>query len=91
MLRQLLHGADARTGSDECEGVENGDDEFWLGVVEGVALGQAFATVGSSGLATAPHLHFEVLVHGNNVDPIKFLAATHTPTLAAPTPTGGHD
>jgi len=56
-----------------------------------VALGQAFATVGSSGLATAPHLHFEVLVHGNNVDPIKFLAATHTSTLAAPTPTGSHE
>jgi len=56
-----------------------------------VALGQAFATVGSSGLATAPHLHFEVLVHGTNVDPIKFLAATHTSTLAATTPTGSHD
>jgi murein DD-endopeptidase MepM/ murein hydrolase activator NlpD len=64
-----------------------------------VAFGQAFATVGSSGLATAPHLHFEVLVHGAAVDPIKFLAATHHPTLAAPapppiaapTPAGGHE
>jgi len=53
-----------------------------------VAMGQAFATVGASGLATAPHLHFEVLVHGTNVDPIKFLAATHSPPLTAPMPAG---
>ena len=60
-----------------------------------VAMGQAFATVGESGLATAPHLHFEVLVHGNAVDPIKFLASTHAPALAAPVsttaPAGGHE
>ena len=56
-----------------------------------VAIGQAFATVGSSGLATAPHLHFEVLVHGTNVDPIKFLASTHTSALSAPAPAAGHE
>jgi murein DD-endopeptidase MepM/ murein hydrolase activator NlpD len=49
---------------------------------EHVNMGQAFATVGASGLATAPHLHFEVLVHGSNVDPIKFLASTHSSMLA---------
>jgi murein DD-endopeptidase MepM/ murein hydrolase activator NlpD len=41
-----------------------------------VAMGQAIATVGASGLATAPHLHFEVIVHGTPVDPIKFIAST---------------
>jgi len=56
-----------------------------------VALGQAFATVGASGLATAPHLHFEVLIHGTPVDPIKVLAATHTPTLTPQTPAGAHE
>jgi murein DD-endopeptidase MepM/ murein hydrolase activator NlpD len=55
-----------------------------------VAMGQAFATVGASGLATAPHLHFEVLVNGTPVDPIKFLAATHTSMLVSPMPAGGH-
>ena len=45
-----------------------------------VAMGQPFATVGASGLATAPHLHFEVLIHGSAVDPIRFMASTHTPT-----------
>lgn len=43
---------------------------------DSVTVGQGIAAVGSSGLATAPHLHFEVLVHGNNVDPLKFVAST---------------
>jgi murein DD-endopeptidase MepM/ murein hydrolase activator NlpD len=56
-----------------------------------VNMGQAFATVGASGLATAPHLHFEVLVHGANVDPIKFLASTHTSNLVTPALAPAHE
>jgi murein DD-endopeptidase MepM/ murein hydrolase activator NlpD len=29
------------------------------------------ATVGRSGLATAPHLHYEILVRGRSVDPLR--------------------
>jgi murein DD-endopeptidase MepM/ murein hydrolase activator NlpD len=54
---------------------------------DSVAAGQVIAAVGASGLATAPHLHFEVLVRGNAVDPIKFISATHiVPTAAPPVP-----
>ena len=44
-----------------------------------VASGQQIATVGSSGLATGPHVHFEVIARGNSVDPIKFLALSRDP------------
>ena len=52
-----------------------------------VEAGEQIGAVGSSGLATAPHLHFEVLVKGTAVDPIKFVAATRQPASAATTTT----
>jgi len=44
-----------------------------------VAAGEEIASVGSSGLATGPHVHFEVIARGNSVDPIKFLALSRDP------------
>ena len=51
-----------------------------------VVMGQAIATVGSSGLATAPHLHFEVLVKGRAVDPMTFLGRARTSVTPSPVP-----
>lgn len=38
-----------------------------------VVRGQRIALVGNSGLATAPHLHYEVHVNGRAVDPMKYV------------------
>ncbi|MGQ9573633.1 MAG: M23 family metallopeptidase [Dehalococcoidia bacterium] len=46
-------------------------------VVEGqdVAQGEVIGTVGGTGLATAPHLHWEIVVHGVRVDPLPWTQA----------------
>lgn len=38
-----------------------------------VEKGDVIAKVGSSGRSTGPHLHFEVLLYGTAVDPLKYL------------------
>lgn len=39
-----------------------------------VAAGEIIGAVGSSGLATGPHLHLEVQLNGRSVDPVGWLA-----------------
>jgi murein DD-endopeptidase MepM/ murein hydrolase activator NlpD len=41
-----------------------------------VRRGEIIATVGNTGRSTAPHLHYEVLLHNRRVDPLKYVVDT---------------
>jgi murein DD-endopeptidase MepM/ murein hydrolase activator NlpD len=43
---------------------------------ERVERGQAIGLVGNTGHSTAPHLHYEVILNGKNIDPMRFARET---------------
>lgn len=72
---EIQHSGDITTRYAHCRSA-------LVHVGDKVDVGDPIAILGESGLATGPHVHFEVLVHGEQVDPIHFLAASRD-TLAA--------
>jgi murein DD-endopeptidase MepM/ murein hydrolase activator NlpD len=46
---------------------------------ERVTRGQRIAAVGNTGLATGPHLHYEIHVNGKVVDPLTYVLADAIP------------
>lgn len=49
-------------------------EEITVRVGQKIKKGQTLGTVGSTGGSIAPHLHYEVIQDGANIDPIKFFA-----------------
>jgi murein DD-endopeptidase MepM/ murein hydrolase activator NlpD len=58
------HGVRSRYAHNTSHFVQEGD------VID---VGERIATIGSTGRATGPHLHFEVLIDDQQVDPIEYL------------------
>jgi murein DD-endopeptidase MepM/ murein hydrolase activator NlpD len=54
-------------------------DHFNVRVGQKVNRGDIIGYVGSTGLSTAPHLHYEVKVSGRNVDPAMYFFNDLTP------------
>lgn len=68
---RIDHGSGQETFYAHCRSVlvKTGD---------AVTRGQTIATVGSSGMSTGTHLHYEVLVNGQSVDPLSYQRQTHS-------------
>ena len=70
-------------GYGNCVMIDHGDDivtlyghmsEFYVSEGQSVAQGTVIGAVGSTGLSTGPHLHFETRVGGTPEDPMLFLS-----------------
>lgn len=48
-------------------------DRFLVKLGQKISVGQPLGTVGMTGGAVAPHLHYEMLIHGRQVDPVPYL------------------
>ena len=75
---EIEHGSEIMTRYAHLSGFADG-----LDVGEKVKAGDRIGAVGATGLATGPHLHYEVRYAGSPVDP---LSDEHVAMLAAPDP-----
>ena len=63
---EIDHGNGMRT-------VANHLGSIWVSAGQAVARGQGIGAVGCTGICTGPHVHFEVIVGGVNVNPLRYL------------------
>ena len=73
LMVELDHGNGVTSRYAHCSAVKVRVGDF-------VPFGDVIANVGSSGLSTAAHVHFEVRVRGEPVDPLKYLITARLTT-----------
>jgi len=67
---EVNHGNGVVTRYQHCS-------KILVSVGQKVSQGDAIALVGSTGISTSAHLHFSLLINGENVDPYPYLKAVH--------------
>ncbi len=77
LMVELDHGAGVTSRYAHCSAVKVKVGDF-------VSFGDVIALVGSSGLSTAAHVHFEVRVRGEPVDPLKYLIQARLTPMQKP-------
>jgi murein DD-endopeptidase MepM/ murein hydrolase activator NlpD len=65
LVVEVSHGGGVLTRYAHCNAAR-------VSVGQRVTAGAVIATVGSTGLASGPHLHYEVLVRGRRVNPARY-------------------
>lgn len=65
-LIKIDHGNNVETYYAHC-------NKLYVSVGEEIQEGQIIAAVGSTGLSTGPHLHLEVRLNGNTINPQKYM------------------
>ncbi|GAA0510441.1 hypothetical protein GCM10011581_00350 [Saccharopolyspora subtropica] len=58
--------------SDDVVSVYGHIDQTFVSVGQQVRAGEVIATMGDRGQSTGPHLHFQLEVGGNPIDPVRF-------------------
>lgn len=53
--------------------------EFSVKIGQKIKRGEQIGYVGSTGLSTAPHLHYEILINGKQIDPVHYFFNDLTP------------
>ena len=71
-LVEINHGNGLSTRYGHCQ-------EILVQVGERIEQGQRIALMGSSGRSTGPHVHYEVLKNGNQVNPTKYVQTRRKP------------
>lgn len=66
LVVQIDHGNGLQTAYNHLGSI-------WVGPGQSVSRGQAIAAVGCTGSCTGPHVHFEVIVGGVMINPLRYL------------------